>query len=52
MTKQQVMELTYSSVYSIWLQVAIRHFDELDPEHGFEVATNFVRELLKQNPEF
>ena len=40
------------SVYQIWLEVAMRHFDDRDPEIGFVVAEAFIKELLKQQPKF
>ena len=52
MTKQQVMEQCGKSVYQIWVQMAMRHFDYRDPEIGFVIAQAFVKELLKQEPKF
>lgn len=52
MTKQEVVELCGRHVYEIWLQVAIRNYDPLDPQAGFEIATGFIKALLEQNPEF
>ena len=52
MTKEEIAQKCEWGVYSLWLHIAIRNFNELDPEAGFKKADNFIKELLKQNPEF
>lgn len=52
MTKQELIEKTGESIYGVWLRIAERKFDPLDPEIAFEYANLFVKELLKQHPEF
>lgn len=52
MTKQEVVEHCGKSVYCIWLELAMRHFNEGDPSASFVLAENFIKELLCQNPEF
>lgn len=52
MTKQEVIELTGQSVYLIWVQMAMQVYEPLDPQASFETASDFIRELLRQEPEF
>lgn len=52
MTKQEVVEKTGRNIYAIWLEMAMRHFYEEEPEQGFKVAEIFVKELLLQEPGF
>lgn len=52
MTVQEVMNLCGRSVYQIWLEMAIRHYNDQDPEHGFVIADSFIKELLRQEPKF
>lgn len=52
MNKQELIEKTGESIYGVWLRVAEREFDPLDPQSAFEYATLFIKELQKQNPEF
>lgn len=52
MTKQEVVERCGKNVYCIWLELAMRHFNEQDPNASFVLAENFIKELLCQNPGF
>jgi hypothetical protein len=52
MTKQEIIEHCGKSVYQIWLDLAMRHFDVQNPTLSFVFAEKFIAELLSQNPKF
>lgn len=52
MTKQEVIERCGKSVYQIWLELALRHFEVRDPSASFALAESFIKELLLQDPKF
>lgn len=52
MTAHQVVEHCGRNVYQIWLELAMKHFNEADPSASFVLAENFVKELLCQEPKF
>ena len=51
MTKQEIREFSWESVYQIWLQVAIAGYDGMNALEAFEGADYFVAELLAREPE-
>lgn len=52
MTEKEIAQYCEKSLHQIWLEMAMRHFYEEEPEQGFAVAEIFVKELLRQEPRF
>lgn len=48
MTKEQVIEVFGRSVYELWMEVALKHFDCTNPDAGFVDADLFIETLLAQ----